>query len=304
MTTLNTSAVQYGTLTATSFGTAFTAGMAAAMSGAVMIVTTVMGQIIAHVASTPIVPMVDIAPASAAITALQMQINNIKQGTPPIITVNPTAAFTLVSHVQQVIDAIKQKTPPPISADGSPAIKVTQEVQTAIDKIKQKNPVKIEADGSQALSEIKKVQSELSKLKDVKRTITYTYKTSGSPPKGAQHGWSGVVDQRRSITVGEYGKPEFVSITPLTNPNKISDKTIDLSRLSSAAPTNFQQGGNILAVNGLGNRDMMRELIEEIRDVKIAIKNQRMQSPPVIFDGKRVDEIQQQRRSRRAGDFA
>jgi hypothetical protein len=302
-TTVNAAATQQGTIAGGNFGLAFNTALVQPLGITAQMFQMTVSEIKAFVTSNPIVMVVDILPAGQQLSTLVTTINSIRQTVIPIISVNPNPAAEAIQSVQDAIDAIKQRTPPPIDADGEPAITVTEDVQKAIDDIKQKNPVKIEADGSQALSEISKVQSELNKLKDVNKSITYTYKTKGTPPKGAQHGWSGVVNDRRSITVGEYGKPEFVSITPLTNPNNVSDKTIDLGRLSSgSAPRHFQQGGNILAVPG-GNRDMMRELIEEVRDVKDVIRRMKLQSPPLFMDGKRIDEIQQQRRFRRSGDF-
>jgi hypothetical protein len=156
---------------------------------------------------------------------------------------------------------------------------------------------------SSAASEVDNLRSSIDSLKDKTVTITTRYRTIGAPA-GAQHGFQGIVDHRQNLTVGEYGKPELVSVIPLTNPNRISDKTIDTGRLANAKVSasgpsvGMQAGGRIIATGGQD----MGALLAEVRKLRQSIGDIRVQSTTVL-DGRIIDQNIQQRRMRRTENF-
>ena len=93
-------------------------------------------------------------------------------------------------------------------------------------------------------SAAKDVKKAIEAIPDHK-TITIDYKIN--KPKGVQHGGAWVTGMQQGgsfiadkpmrfdgVNMGEHYKPELVTVTPLTNPNDLNDKTVDFDLGNSA----------------------------------------------------------------------
>lgn len=90
----------------------------------------------------------------------------------------------------------------------------------------------IRSSASSATSAVNRLRSMINSLRSRTITITTRFRTIGSPPSGFQHGGSFIVDKPSTIAgnrVGEFSKPELVTVTPLSNPNNIQDKSVNIN---------------------------------------------------------------------------
>ena len=97
-----------------------------------------------------------------------------------------------------------------------------------------------DAVGKAADANAKKVaalQKAIDALKSKTITITVNYKVN--KPAGLQHGGAFIANspmQIDGVNIAEHSKPELVSVLPLTNPNDLTDKTIDIPMPSLKTP--------------------------------------------------------------------
>jgi uncharacterized protein YoxC len=206
-----------------------------------------------------------------------------------------TAALTLRNNVQQLADdfgsAMDEMTSA-VESFASAFVSSMEDITSAAE------------DATQAVEEL---QSAIDSLQDKTVTITVQYKEVGKPA-GVQHGGSFIVDRPQKIggvNVAEHHKPELVSVMPLTNPNKTSERTIDASRFVSAptTTTGMQRGGKILNVPGGGDTEpLFKSLIAEVRQMRMNFRDMKIMSTTVL-DSQIIDQRIQQRRARRTENF-
>jgi hypothetical protein len=193
--------------------------------------------------AAPVPVIVDTQQAVTMLTGLTTLINSIKQATPPPIAVNNAQAISQIQVVQTKLNAIKQGTPPTVAVNNAQAISQIAVVQTKLNGIKQTKIPTVSVNNSPAISAINQVQSKLNSLKDINRTITYRYRTVGSPPAGAhQHGGSFIVNKPTNIAghkMGELNKPELVTVQPLSDPANSKDKTINIPTATGAGSNKY-----------------------------------------------------------------
>src|SRR4030095_7844044 len=139
-------------------------------------------------AASPITITADTSVAISQVDALRTKISQLAQSTIPKISVDNSAAISQVDAVKAKITALAQSKPPSIQVNNAAAIPQIAAVQTKLNAIKQTRIPTVKVNASQAFSTISQVQSKLNGLKNISRTITYRYKTVGSPPRGAQSG--------------------------------------------------------------------------------------------------------------------
>ena len=98
-----------------------------------------------------------------------------------------------------------------------------------------------------AAQKVKALQSAINALKDKTVTITTRYVTVGSPGGRfggstigyARGGDSWIQDKPGKVggmNVGEFSKPELITVTPLTNPYDVQDKTISIPSQKKSVP--------------------------------------------------------------------
>ena len=165
----------------------------------------------------PIMIYVDanIAAAQTKLAAITTGIDSLKQSRIPTIAVNNTQAISQIRVVQTQLNAIKQTKIPTVRVNNAQAISQIKVVQTQLNAIKQTKIPKVTVNNSQALSQIARVKSALNSLKNISRTITYRYRTVGSPPRGAQ---SGMHERLAEDTLISAHKGERVDINPTGGP--------------------------------------------------------------------------------------
>lgn len=173
----------------------------------------------------------DISPLLSAITVATNAINAITQTTIPNVSANISPLISASTSASNAINAIKQTTIPQVVANISPLISAVSSGQKSINSLKQTNIPKLTVNISGVISGVNQAQSKINSLKgkNVTNTVTTRYVTAGRPR--LQHGGSFVVDKTTNIagrTLGEFNKPELVTVTPLTNPNEPTDRTISV----------------------------------------------------------------------------
>lgn len=173
----------------------------------------------------------DISPLISAITVATNAINAITQTTIPNVSANISPLISASSSASNAINAIKQTSIPQVVANISPLISAVSSGQKSINSLKQTSIPKLTVDISGVIKGVNSAQSKINSLKgkNVTNTVTTRYVTAGRPR--LQHGGSFVVDKTTNIagrTLGEFNKPELVTVTPLTNPNEPSDRTISV----------------------------------------------------------------------------
>ena len=158
----------------------------------------------------PIILTADVQQAGNAIASIVNTLSTLKPKPIPI-QVNNAAAISQIRVVQTQLNAIKQTKIPPVRVNNAQAISQIKVVQTQLNAIKQTKIPTVRVNNSQALSQIAKVKSALNSLKNITRTITYRYRTVGSPPRGAQ---SGMHERLEEDTLIQAHKGERVDINP------------------------------------------------------------------------------------------
>ena len=162
----------------------------------------------------PIVLTADVQQAGNAIASIVNTLSSLKP--PPIkIQVDNATALQQINVVKIQLNAIKQTKIPKVTVNNVTALQQIRVVQTQLNAIKQTKIPKVTVNNSQALSQITKVKSALNSLKNITRTITYRYKTVGSPPRGAQ---SGMHERLGEDTLIAAHKGERVDINPSGGP--------------------------------------------------------------------------------------
>jgi exonuclease VII small subunit len=204
-----------------------------------------------------------------------------------------TSALTLRNNVQQLADDFGSAMEEMISHVenfASAFVSSMGEVTSAAE------------DATQAVEDL---QSAIDNLKDKTVTITTKFVTQGKP--AGQHGGSFIIDSPRTfggVKVGEHHKPELLTVTPLTNPNRISDKTINMGRLTAATSKGMQKGGQLLSgINiDVTQSELLKQVIRELIQVKNAVNSQQMVAN-TILDGRLIDQTIQKSRSRKTETF-
>jgi hypothetical protein len=115
---------------------------------------------------------------------------------------------------------------------------------------------KVQKSAETATKAVQALQKAIDALKDKTVTITYRINTVGSPPKGARFGGSSIGYARGgdswiqdtpgrvgNMNVSEFGKPELITVTPLSNPYNVKDKSINFGSGGSG-------GGSPIVVTG------------------------------------------------------
>ena len=116
----------------------------------------------------------------------------------------------------------------------------------------------VASSAKEATKSVDALQKSINALKDKTVTITTKYKTVGGPARfgGARIGYaregdSWIQDRPTNIggmNVSEGSKPELITVTPLSNPYDMSDKSINLGRLSGNGGTTA--GGTPVSITG------------------------------------------------------
>jgi hypothetical protein len=162
----------------------------------------------------PIILTADVQQAGNAIASIVNTLSSLKP--PPIkITANNATAISQIRVVQTQLNAIKQTKIPKVAVNNVTALQQIRVVQTQLNAIKQTKIPKVTVNNSQALSQINRVKSALNSLKNITRTITYRYRTVGSPPRGAQ---TGMHERLAEDTLISAHKGEKVDISPYGGP--------------------------------------------------------------------------------------
>lgn len=93
-----------------------------------------------------------------------------------------------------------------IRADASSVKTEAASAEKAVSGVEQKSPIEIRADASQALNEIARVKTALDNLQSIQRSITYTYRTVGTPPsRGASAPSSPTPGARTASAASTFG---------------------------------------------------------------------------------------------------
>jgi hypothetical protein len=229
--------------------------------------------------------------ATAATTAfgkIKSQAATMATGVTGSFNTTGTSALTFRNNIEQVASDFE-----------SAMSEMTSHVESFADAFSSAMDTLIQSanDAQQAVEDL---QSAIDNLKDKTVTVTVNYKRTGI--SSFQHGGAFIADRPMNFAgahMGEHHKPELVTVTPLTNPNKISEKSIDMSRFATA--TSMQRGGQIIrAPNTNGNTG--QELITEIKGLRNDVKNLRMISN-TILDGRLIDQTIQKARQRKTEVF-
>lgn len=176
------------------------------------------------VKTNPLAPMISAALASldqfassvqqkmaAVAAAMSKGLGGTKQGTIPTIQINIAPAMQQLASLKNQINAVKQTRIPPIRVNIQPGLQLCRQLTQAINSIRQTRVPRITVNASQAFSTISRVKSQLNSLRNISRTITYRYRTVGSPPRGAQTGMHETLAADTAIMAH---KGERVDITP------------------------------------------------------------------------------------------
>jgi hypothetical protein len=179
---------------------------------------TALHQALTAITQITVAPKIDVDAAAAAskLKALHSALTAItKIMVAPKIDANITAAMTKIKQTQTALNAIKQTRIPTVRVNPAQALSQIKNVGTQLNAIKQTRIPTVRVNNSQALSQINRVKSALNGLKNITRTITYRYRTVGSPPRGAQ---SGMHERLAEDTLIAAHKGERVDISPTGGP--------------------------------------------------------------------------------------
>ncbi len=206
-----------------------------------------------------------------------------------------TSALTFRNNVQQTADDVSSACDEMTSAVESFA----DAFEGAMDQLV--------SSAEKAKQAVEEVQSAIDSLKDKTVTVTVNYKETGRPTD-LQHGGSFIAGHPMKIdgvNIGEHHKPELVTVTPLTNPNRNYERSIDASRFMSAptaTTTGMQRGGTIVRAGGGDSESLFRSLIAEVRQMRMNFRDMKIMSTTVL-DSQVIDQRIQQRRVRRTENF-
>jgi hypothetical protein len=197
----------------------------------------------------PLAPMIETSIASLSqltdhvtefMSALS-QMSTSPQGAISLV-VDISPALNAINVLKNGIGSVKQTNVPAIAVNISPGISATSSLQRMINNLRQNNVPRLNVDISEGLNAVNRLQNAINSLRgrNVTNTVTTVNRTIF-----AQHGFTGVVRDRQSFTVGEAG-PELVHIQPLTVPSSNQNKNIipSSNSMKSSGITNNGNGNN------------------------------------------------------------
>ena len=160
------------------------AGSVNPLNTAIQLAATTLQQFNAYLADAANMPKLQID-TSAVVTNLNSvitAINGIKQTTVPVIKVDTGAVATNLNSVQLAINGLKQAKAPIVTVTTAAGHKLVTKLQQAINAMKQNKAILISVNTQAATTAVNKLKSLVNAMPNIKRTITYTYKISGSRP--------------------------------------------------------------------------------------------------------------------------
>jgi methyl-accepting chemotaxis protein len=162
----------------------------------------------------------------------------------------------------------------------------------------------IQSAAEDATSAVEDLKSAIDSLEDKTVTITVKYDVQ-KPPSGLQHGGAFIASHPMNLSgvnIAEHHKPELVTVTPLSNPSVIGDRTINAGRLTAATSTGMQGGGKIIRATTQDNNETVKILVTEVRNLQKALAEQKIIAN-FFMDSRLVDQQIQKVRHRRQEAF-